>query len=53
VQAIVAQETDDAAGARRQLGEIVARFGPPVHGLTHGLTCLFPSADVLADGNLA
>ena len=53
VQAIVAQECDDLAEARRQLGVMVRQFGPPVPGLTHGLTHLFPSAEALAAGNLA
>jgi AraC family transcriptional regulator of adaptative response / DNA-3-methyladenine glycosylase II len=53
VQAIVAQECDDPGEARRQLGGIVQRFGPRVPGLTHGLTHLFPSAELLAAGDLA
>jgi AraC family transcriptional regulator, regulatory protein of adaptative response / DNA-3-methyladenine glycosylase II len=53
VQAIVAQECDDPGEARRQLGVTVRQFGPRVPGLTHGLTHLFPSADVLAAGDLA
>jgi AraC family transcriptional regulator, regulatory protein of adaptative response / DNA-3-methyladenine glycosylase II len=53
VQAIVAQQCDDLAEARRQLGVMVRQFGPPVPGLTHGLTHLFPSAEALAAGNLA
>jgi AraC family transcriptional regulator of adaptative response / DNA-3-methyladenine glycosylase II len=53
VQATVAQECDDLGQARTRLGVIVRRFGPRVPGLTHGLTHLFPSADVLAAGNLA
>jgi AraC family transcriptional regulator, regulatory protein of adaptative response / DNA-3-methyladenine glycosylase II len=53
VQAIVAQECDDLGEARTRLGVIVRRFGPRVPGLTHGLTHLFPSAEVLAAGNLA
>jgi AraC family transcriptional regulator, regulatory protein of adaptative response / DNA-3-methyladenine glycosylase II len=52
VQAIVTQDCDDLGEARRQLGVIVRRFGPRVPGLTHGLTHLFPSADVLATGSL-
>jgi AraC family transcriptional regulator, regulatory protein of adaptative response / DNA-3-methyladenine glycosylase II len=52
VQAIVAQDCDDLGEARRQLGVIVRQFGPRVPGLTHGLTHLFPSADVLATGSL-
>jgi AraC family transcriptional regulator of adaptative response / DNA-3-methyladenine glycosylase II len=53
VQAIVAQECDHSGEARRQLGGIVQQFGPRVPGLTHGLTHLFPSAEVLAAGDLA
>jgi AraC family transcriptional regulator, regulatory protein of adaptative response / DNA-3-methyladenine glycosylase II len=52
VQAIVAQECDDPGEARRQLGRLVRQFGPCVPGLTHGLTHLFPSAEVLAAGDL-
>ena len=53
VQVIVAGECDDLGQARRRLGRVVQRFGPPVPGLTHGLTRLFPSAPVLAAGDLA
>jgi AraC family transcriptional regulator, regulatory protein of adaptative response / DNA-3-methyladenine glycosylase II len=53
VQAVVAQECDDLAEARPRLGAIVRLFGPPVPGLTHGLTHLFPSAGALAAGDLA
>lgn len=53
VQAIVAQECGSPGEARRQLGELVQRFGPAVPGLTHGLTHLFPSAELLASANLA
>jgi AraC family transcriptional regulator, regulatory protein of adaptative response / DNA-3-methyladenine glycosylase II len=53
VQAIVAQECDDLGEAHRQLGRMVQRFGPRVPGLTHGLTHLFPSAELLAAGDLA
>jgi AraC family transcriptional regulator of adaptative response / DNA-3-methyladenine glycosylase II len=53
VQAVVAQECDDPGQARAQLGRIAERFGPHVPGLTHGLARLFPSAEVLAAGNLA
>lgn len=53
VQVIVAEEGDDLGQARRYLGRIVQRFGPRVPGLTHGLTRLFPSAQVLAAGDLA
>lgn len=40
------------ARARARMGALVRNFGPPVPGLTHGLTHLFPSADVLAGGDL-
>jgi AraC family transcriptional regulator, regulatory protein of adaptative response / DNA-3-methyladenine glycosylase II len=53
VQAIVAQECDDPGEARTRLGGLVQRFGPRIPGLTHGLTHLFPSAEVLAAGDLA
>ncbi len=53
VQAVVAQETDDPGQVRAQLGRIAERFGPHVPGLAHGLTRLFPSAEVLAAGDLA
>lgn len=53
VQAVVAQECQDPRQARTQLGGIVQRFGPCVPGLTNGLTHLFPSARVLAAGDLA
>src|SRR5262245_1868294 len=53
VQAIVAQECADQAEVRQQLASLVGRFGQRVPGLTHGLTHLFPSADVLAEGDLA
>ena len=52
-QAVVAQDCDDLGAARRQLGVMVERFGPRVPGLAHGLTHLFPSAEVLAAGDLA
>lgn len=52
VQAVAAQNSDGPAETRRRLGAIVDRFGPRVPGLTHGLTHLFPSAQVLADGDL-
>jgi AraC family transcriptional regulator of adaptative response / DNA-3-methyladenine glycosylase II len=35
------------------MGELVQRHGQPVPGLTSGLTHLFPSADTLADSELA
>jgi AraC family transcriptional regulator, regulatory protein of adaptative response / DNA-3-methyladenine glycosylase II len=53
VQAVLAQNCDSLAEARRQLGTLVQNFGPRVPGLTHGLSHLFPSADVLANGELA
>lgn len=53
VQAILAQECGDLSEARRLLGEMVRRFGPGVPGLSHGLTHLFPSAEVLAAADLA
>jgi AraC family transcriptional regulator, regulatory protein of adaptative response / DNA-3-methyladenine glycosylase II len=53
VQAIVAQECGGPGEASRQLGGLVQRFGPRVSGLTHGLTHLFPSAELLAAGDLA
>jgi AraC family transcriptional regulator, regulatory protein of adaptative response / DNA-3-methyladenine glycosylase II len=53
VQAVVVQECEDLGQARAQLGWIAERFGPPVPGLTHGLARLFPSAGVLAAGDLA
>jgi AraC family transcriptional regulator, regulatory protein of adaptative response / DNA-3-methyladenine glycosylase II len=52
VQAVVAQECDQPGQARAQLGGLAERFGPPVPGLTHGLARLFPSAQVLAAGDL-
>jgi AraC family transcriptional regulator, regulatory protein of adaptative response / DNA-3-methyladenine glycosylase II len=53
VQAIIAQECCDPSEARRQLGAMVGQFGPRVAGLHQGLTHLFPSAEVLAAGDLA
>jgi AraC family transcriptional regulator of adaptative response / DNA-3-methyladenine glycosylase II len=53
VQAVAAQECDDPGQVRAQLGRIAERFGPHVPGLTHGLARLFPSAEVLAAGDLA
>ena len=51
VEAIVRHGCDpDARGAG--LGELVQRVGQPVAGLTHGLTHLFPSAEVLATADL-
>jgi AraC family transcriptional regulator of adaptative response / DNA-3-methyladenine glycosylase II len=40
------------AVTRRRLGDLVQNLGTPVAGLGHGLTHLFPSADVLADADL-
>jgi AraC family transcriptional regulator of adaptative response / DNA-3-methyladenine glycosylase II len=53
VQAIVAQEYDDLGAARRQLAGMVEQFGQRIPGLADGLTHLFPSAEVLAAGDLA
>jgi AraC family transcriptional regulator, regulatory protein of adaptative response / DNA-3-methyladenine glycosylase II len=53
VQAIVAQDSENPGEARKRLGGIVQRFGQRVPGLTHGLTHLFPSAEVVAAGDLA
>jgi AraC family transcriptional regulator, regulatory protein of adaptative response / DNA-3-methyladenine glycosylase II len=53
VQAVVAQGCDDPGEARWQLGPVVRKLGLPVPGLTHGLTHLFPSAEVVAAGDLA
>ena len=53
VQAVVAQECVSPGEARAQLGQITERLGARVPGLTHGLTRLFPSAEVLAGGDLA
>jgi AraC family transcriptional regulator, regulatory protein of adaptative response / DNA-3-methyladenine glycosylase II len=39
--------------ARARMGALVRGLGQPVPGLDHGLTHLFPSADVLAGGDLA
>ncbi|HEY3715107.1 MAG TPA: AlkA N-terminal domain-containing protein [Jatrophihabitantaceae bacterium] len=47
VQTVLAQG-GDAGGARGALAALVERFGQPVPGLDHGLTHLFPSAEVLA-----
>lgn len=53
VQAVVAQDCADRGEAKEQMGRLVRRFGRRVPGLTHGLTHLFPSADILASGDLA
>lgn len=52
VGAVVAQSYDRAT-ARERLESLVRALGEPVPGLTHGLTHLFPSADVLAVEDLA
>jgi AraC family transcriptional regulator of adaptative response / DNA-3-methyladenine glycosylase II len=52
VQAVAGQESKDPGETRRRLGGIVQRFGPRVPGLAHGLTHLFPSAEVLSAGDL-
>jgi AraC family transcriptional regulator, regulatory protein of adaptative response / DNA-3-methyladenine glycosylase II len=51
VHAILAQHSD-LARVRAHMGTLVRRFGQPVPGLTHGLTHLFPSAEVLAGADL-
>jgi AraC family transcriptional regulator of adaptative response / DNA-3-methyladenine glycosylase II len=51
--AILAQNCDSHAEVRRHLGALAQNLGPRVPGLTHGLTHLFPSAEVLANGELA
>ena len=53
MQAILAQNCDSHAEVRRHLGALAQNLGPRVPGLTHGLTHLFPSAEVLANGELA
>jgi AraC family transcriptional regulator of adaptative response / DNA-3-methyladenine glycosylase II len=52
IHAIVTQHCA-LARARSHMGTLVRNFGQPVPGLTHGLTHLFPSADVLAAADLA
>jgi AraC family transcriptional regulator of adaptative response / DNA-3-methyladenine glycosylase II len=52
VHAVIAQHRGSAE-AREHMGALVRAFGQPVPGLTHGLTHLFPSAEVLAAGDLA
>ncbi len=52
VQAIVAEDGEHPGAASARLGRLVRRFGPRVPGLTHGLTHLFPSAEVLAAADL-
>jgi AraC family transcriptional regulator, regulatory protein of adaptative response / DNA-3-methyladenine glycosylase II len=51
IQAIVAQHCG-LARAQAPMGALARTFGQPVPGLTHGLTHLFPSAGVLAGGDL-
>ncbi|MFI5068352.1 MAG: DNA-3-methyladenine glycosylase 2, partial [Streptosporangiales bacterium] len=51
VHTIVAQHSS-LAQARAHTGSLVRHFGQPVPNLTHGLTHLFPSAEVLADADL-
>jgi AraC family transcriptional regulator, regulatory protein of adaptative response / DNA-3-methyladenine glycosylase II len=51
--AILAQNCDSHAEVRRHLGALAQNLGPRVPGLPHGLTHLFPSAEVLASGKLA
>jgi AraC family transcriptional regulator of adaptative response / DNA-3-methyladenine glycosylase II len=52
VHAIISQ-TLDLASTRDALATIVRAHGTHVAGLAHGLTHAFPSADTLADANLA
>jgi AraC family transcriptional regulator of adaptative response / DNA-3-methyladenine glycosylase II len=52
VHAIISQ-TFDLASTRDALATIVRAHGTHVPGLAHGLTHAFPSADTLADANLA
>jgi AraC family transcriptional regulator of adaptative response / DNA-3-methyladenine glycosylase II len=52
VHAIISQ-TLDLASTRDALATIVRAHGTHVPGLAHGLTHAFPSADTLADANLA
>jgi AraC family transcriptional regulator of adaptative response / DNA-3-methyladenine glycosylase II len=51
IQAIVVQHCG-LARAQAPMGALVGTFGQSVPGLTRGLTHLFPSADVLAGGDL-
>jgi AraC family transcriptional regulator of adaptative response / DNA-3-methyladenine glycosylase II len=51
VHAIVRQNCDHDS-ARALLGELVIHAGQAVPGLTHGLTHLFPSAEILATTDL-
>ena len=52
IHAIVAAHCG-LAEARARMGALVRDCGPAVPGLTHGLTHLFPSAEVLAGRDLA
>jgi AraC family transcriptional regulator, regulatory protein of adaptative response / DNA-3-methyladenine glycosylase II len=52
VQEVIAQGCGDPGEARQHLGMIVRQFGLPVPGLGHGLTHLFPSAELVAAGDL-
>jgi AraC family transcriptional regulator of adaptative response / DNA-3-methyladenine glycosylase II len=52
VHAIINQ-TLDLAATRDALATIVRAYGTYIPGLAHGLTHAFPSADTLADANLA
>lgn len=51
VHAVVAQHSS-LPDARSAIGGLVAAIGQPVPGLDHGLTHLFPSAEVLAGADL-
>lgn len=51
VHAVAAQHYD-LDETRKRMGVLVDHFGQPVPGLAHGLSHLFPSADMLATGNL-
>lgn len=52
IHAILAQHCN-LAGARVHMATLVRHFGQPVPGLAHGLTHLFPSAELLATEDLA
>jgi AraC family transcriptional regulator, regulatory protein of adaptative response / DNA-3-methyladenine glycosylase II len=52
VHAVIAQHCS-ADDARTRVGALVRTVGQPVPGLTHALTHLFPSADVLATADLS
>jgi AraC family transcriptional regulator of adaptative response / DNA-3-methyladenine glycosylase II len=51
IHAIVAQH-NTLEEARERMGALVRAFGQPVPGLAHGLTHLFPSAEVLAGADV-